>query len=481
MIELKLLLDGIKSKDQKISATLDRVYNIDVSRRFRKLLETFADRFPGQNGVSVLRAPGRVNLIGEHTDYCGLPVLPMALDYDMLVALSPRDDLKINVVNPDFPDRSFEIASRIPRYETGDWGNYVKAGIQGLVDEFGSLERMRGFDACFYGTVPVGAGLSSSSTIVVAAAMALLEASAIEMDPIALADRMARAEWYVGTQGGGMDHAASILSEKGKALKIDFFPLKVKPVSLPAGYTVVIANSLVAAAKTENARMLYNSLPAACRMAAAMLKAKLDLKGRDIERLGDIYYLMGRQGIQEALKKHINWHGYNERELAGFLSLSVEEVNERFCTTKSGEHIPTPAQGFKVLARARHVVTEAARVEDSVKALESGEARWFGKLMRQSHRSCRDNYEISHPALDDLFAIGREAGSTGSRLTGAGFGGCTVHLVADEKLDAFLAEVEKRYHNDAIKSYPEAERRYREKTTSPLMALRPAGGAEVLF
>ena len=481
MVKLEQLLAGIKSQDPEIVAVLDRVYNIDVSRHLVKLLETFADRYPERDRVSVLRAPGRVNLIGEHTDYNGLPVMPMAIDYDMLVAFYPRKDLEIKVVNPEFPDRSFEIAPQIPRYETGDWGNYIKAGVQGILDEYGSVEGLSGFDACFYGTVPVGAGLSSSSTLVVAAAMALLEASNRKMEPIALAERMARAEWYVGTQGGGMDHAASILSEKGKALKIDFFPLRVTPVTLPPGHTVVVANSLVIAAKTRDARMQYNLRPAVCRMAAAMLVRKLGLEEKNIERLGDIYYLLGREEIQQALKGHINWHGYNEKELAETLGLSLDEVGADFCTTKSGEHIPCPPEGFKVLARARHVVTEADRVEDSARALESGEARWFGKLMRQSHRSCRDNYEISHPALDDLFAIAREAGSTGSRLTGAGFGGCTVHLVADEKLEEFLAEVEKRYYQDAIRAYPEAGQRYLEKTSSPLLALRPSGGARVLF
>jgi N-acetylgalactosamine kinase len=481
MVKLEQLLAGARNRDPEIMAALDSVYNIDVGPRLVQLLETFADRFPDRDMVSVLRAPGRVNLIGEHTDYNGLPVMPMAIDYDMMVAVSPRDDLQVRVVNPDFADRNFEITSQIARYETGDWGNYIKAGVQGIVDEFGSVEGLHGFDACFYGSVPVGAGLSSSSTLVVAAAMSTLEVSGREMEPIALAERMASAEWYVGTQGGGMDHAASILSEKGKALKIDFFPLRVTPVTLPEGYTVVVANSLVVSAKTENTRMQYNLRPAVCRMATAMLASKLKLEGENIERLGDIYYLLGRQNMQDALKEHIFWHGYKEKELAAYLGLSMDEINKRFCTTKSGEHIPAPAEGFKVLSRARHVVTEADRVEDSVKALESGEARWFGKLMRQSHRSCRNNYEISHPALDDLFAIGREAGSTGSRLTGAGFGGCTVHLVADAKLEGFLAEVEQRYYNDAIKAYPEAERRFLEKTISPILALRPAGGAKVLF
>ncbi|MEA1996957.1 MAG: hypothetical protein U9N45_04935, partial [Gemmatimonadota bacterium] len=153
----------------------------------------------------------------------------------------------------------------------------------------------------------------------------------------------------------------------------------------------------------------------------------------------------------------------------------------RYCTTADGDHISGPPQGFKLLARSRHVVTEAARVEDSVEDIESNRGRRFGYLINESFTSCRDNYEISHPAINDLVAIAIEAGSVGSRLTGAGFGGCTVNLVPDEKLEEFLDEVETRYFEDALKSYPDAYLRYMEKIAPALLTLKPSGGAQVLF
>ncbi|HUU26980.1 MAG TPA: galactokinase [archaeon] len=475
------LVSGLEKRAPEFLRVITQVYNDDVTGRLVRLLRHFAERFPERRQVSVLRAPGRVNLIGEHTDYNGLPVLPMAIDHDMLVAFSPREDLEVRVTNPEFPDRSFRIEEKIPSFETGDWGNYVKAGVQGIVDEIGGAEGLRGFDACYFGDVPVGAGLSSSSTLVVASAMAVIGSSGLELEPLALAERMAQAEWYVGTQGGGMDHAVCILSEKGKALKIDFFPLRVKPVGIPAGYTIVIANSMVIADKTKNARMKYNRRPAECKAATAMLVKKLGLDKEKILRLGDIYFLLGRERTRAALEETFTQHRYFKTEIAEFLGISLLEVNSGIFTTKAGDLIEEPADGTRIGDRARHIVSEAARVEDSVKAVEAGDGETFGRLMNESHESCRGLYKISHPALDELVAVAREAGSAGSRLTGAGYGGCTVHLVPDSKVEHVLSSLKSRYFGDAINHYPEAAERYRRIPERTLLALRPSGGARVLF
>ncbi|MCE5271420.1 galactokinase [bacterium] len=479
MLEISKLLAGLKSGAPEIKAALDGVYNTDAAPRVIRLIEHFTARFPKHKEVSVLRAPGRVNLIGEHTDYNGLPVLPMAIDNDMLVALAPRHDRRINAVNPDFPDRSFEIEDQIPHYDTGDWGNYIKAGVQGIVDELGGVDGLQGFDACFYGTVPVGGGLSSSSTVVVAAAMAVLRSTGMQLEPQRLAERMARAEWYVGTQGGGMDHAVCILNEKGKALKIDFFPLRVTPVSIPQGFAIVVANSMVKASKTAETRMQYNMRPAMCRVAAAMLSRRLGLE--KMELLGDIYFGIGRERMLAALDETFTRPSYTRAELAACLGLELDELNRLFLTTKGGELLPDPPEGFRIGQRARHVVTETVRVEESSAAVEQGDGLRFGELMTQSHVSCRDDYEISHPALDDLVAIGLESGSAGSRLTGAGFGGCTVHLVPEARLETVLEAFRTRYYGQALNNYPEALKRFRERPDSALLTLRPAGGARVLF
>ena len=482
MQNVEKLLNSLIAKDPEVVRKLGMVYNDDTVERVVKLLSSFMERFPDSKDVTIVRAPGRVNLIGEHTDYNGLPVMPMALDYDMMVALSPRSDKKVRVVNPDYPDRSFMIEKEIPRFETGDWGNYIKAGVQGIVDQQGGdIEKLSGFNASYLGTVPVGSGLSSSSTVVVASALALMTASDLEWEPIAFAEQMAKAEWYVGTQGGGMDHASSILNQKGKALKIDFFPLRVVPATIPEGFSIVVANSMVVAEKTREMRMNYNMRPSVCRMATALMVRKLGLEGEGIERLGDIYFKLGRVETEKALKANLWWRGYTKNDLTEQLGITLEELNDQYCTTKSGEHISGPPEGFKLLARARHVVSEAARVEDALVAANSGDGKKLGELMFKSHTSCRKNYELSVPALNDLVNIGREAGSSGSRLTGAGFGGCTVHLVRDEILEQFIDEVQRRYYDDAIMAYPEAFRRYEEKGKHALLALRPAGGANVLF
>ena len=174
MILVDNLLQALRRRDSRLLEQLSRIYSIDAVPRLLRLLETFVERFPEEPEVIVLRAPGRVNLIGEHTDYNGLPVMPMAIDYDMLAAVAPREDGRVKAVNPDFPDRVFDLERHIPHFETGDWGNYVKAASQGLIDHFDSVEGLCGMNACFYGTVPISAGLSSSSALVVAAALSLL-------------------------------------------------------------------------------------------------------------------------------------------------------------------------------------------------------------------------------------------------------------------------------------------------------------------
>ena len=481
MTDRNQLLARLRARDPKIITTLDAAYNIDVTARLIRLIEHFAGRFPQRNEVSVLKAPGRVNIIGEHQDYNSLPVMPMAMDYDMAAVLAPRDDRKVFAVNPEFPDREFDIAEKILPFETGDWGNYIKAGVQGIVDELGGAERLRGFDVCFLGSVPVGAGLSSSSTLVVASAMAVLEASGVALDPLKLAERMASAEWYVGTQGGGMDHAASILSEKGKALKIDFFPLRVRPVALPEGYSIVVANTMVVSTKTRESKLRFNWLPAACRAATAMLVKKYGLDPREIRYLGDIYRKLGRVETLRALENTFVQDHYSKQEIAVYLGTTVAEIDKTLFTTSAGELIPEPEGGFRVGARARHVISETVRVEESVKVIEAGDGEAFGRRMNGSWISCRDDFEISHPALEDIVEIARAAGSSGSRLTGAGWGGCTVHLVADGKVNAVVDAIMTGYFSNRIKKYPQAAQRYAEYPDDAILVLRPAAGARVLF
>jgi N-acetylgalactosamine kinase len=416
--------------------------------RYLRLVQRFQALFPGAP-VSLARAPGRINLIGEHTDYNGLPVFPFAIHRDLAAAFSPREDARMVLHNldPAYPPREFALEAAIPPYGTGDWGNYLKAAAQGLLDRFraegvpaafdglhaaeGGLrpEGFHGLNAVIHGDIPPAAGLSSSSAMVVLGALMLLAANKRSLPGPELATLLARAEHYVGTQGGGMDQAASLLSRSGMALKIDFFPLRVTPAPLPAGAVFVAADSLVKAAKTAEALDKYNRRPIECRLAVAVLKRRLAERfGREVnlERLGDL-----SSDFRPEAERALHPAPYTLAEIAGVLGCSPQEAARTFCLRRDGSVFPEPTDGFKLYQRYRHVIEEGARVQQALAAMQAGDIEALGGLMNQSHESCRDLYEISCPELDALTRIARQSGADGSRLTGAGFGGCTISLVRE--------------------------------------------------
>ncbi len=442
--------------------------------RYLRLVQRFRELFPGCP-VSLARAPGRINLIGEHTDYNGLPVFPFAIHRDLAAAFGPRQDGRVVAHNldPAYPLREFRLEAPIPPYATGDWGNYLKAAAQGLLERFradGAL-KAGGLNAVIHGDIPPAAGLSSSSALVVLGALMMLAADGRSLPGPELATLLAQAEHYVGTQGGGMDQAASLLSRAGTALKIDFFPLRVVAAPLPQGAAFVVADSLVKAAKTVEALDKYNRRPIECRLAVAVLRRRLagPLRGRPFERLGDLPADLGPEA-QRALHPA----PYSLQEIAGTLDCSPDEAARSYCLRRDGSVFPEPPDGFKLHPRCRHVLEEGARVEKALAALRAGNTAALGRLMDQSHESCRELYEISCPELDELTRIARRAGAEGSRLTGAGFGGCTISLVREERLPAFLSEVTRAYYREYLRRAP-------EDLSSTLFACRAVNGAETLF
>ena len=223
----------------------------------------FAERFPGHPPAFLVRAPGRVNLIGEHTDYNGLPVFPMALQRAVTIAVRPREDSLVRLANVDerFPPREFEIGPAIPAFPLGDWGNYAKAAVQELAIRF---TVRRGFDGLVEGRVPDAAGLASSSALLVACALATLAANELEPDRIVLMNLCARAERYVGTQSGGMDQAICFGALPGNAALIEFDPLRLRQTPIPPDWRFVVANTFVEAKKSGAARTGYNARVREC-------------------------------------------------------------------------------------------------------------------------------------------------------------------------------------------------------------------------
>lgn len=352
-----------------------------------------------------VRAPGRVNLIGEHVDYNDLPVLPMALQFATHIAARARDDARVRLANAAsrFGAREFELAPAIERSAQGDWSNYVKAAAQTLAQECGAA---RGADLFIDGELPAAAGLSSSSALVVAAGLALARANELVIEPLEFAERMARAERYVGTDSGGMDQAICMAGRAGHAVKLDFAPLRAEPLPCPSTWRFVVAHSQVEADKSGAAREHYNERRADCAQA---LEA-----------------LLGAPEFADAPR---SYRGLLER-------FGPERLAWSAARTLAG----------RPLARLRHQLSEFARVVRARQCLIAGDADGFGEILNESHASLRDDYEVSCPALDALVDAARSSGALGARLTGAGFGGCVVVLTRESRLERVLGGLEQRYY-----------------------------------
>ncbi len=358
-----------------------------------RALEGFRSRI-GSQPDRIVRAPGRVNLIGEHVDYAGLPVFPMALAQAVHVAARPREDGHVHAASTDgsYGDREFRLAPEIDPYVDGDWGNYLKAAAVAAAARYGAD---RGGDLYIHSEVPVAAGLSSSSALVNAILLALLDLSGIEADPIELATVAADAEQYVGTRGGGMDQAISMCGREGHAARIEFEPLRVTPVPVPSGWRFLVADTGVQAHKSGNARDAYNERRASVERSIEIVGAEL--------------------GLEEGNRTY-------RRVLADHEAGDVMAVAARLLDGG-------------LLRRFRHVVTEADRTRRAEIAMRDDEPEEFGFLMDGSHASLRDDFEVSGPELDRLVGLAKSAGALGARLTGAGMGGCMVALCAKEDLE----------------------------------------------
>ena len=384
-----------------------------MSGRDTALAAQFAARY-GRPPTVLVRAPGRVNLIGEHTDYNGLPVLPFAIDREVRVAAAPRDDRRVHVANlaARFPPLAYALAPAIPPAAAGGWGNYHRAAAQGLLDALGA-NSLGGGDFLVDGDVPPGAGLSSSSALVVGSMLALLAVHGREIAPVRLAELAARAERYVGTESGGMDQAVCLLAKAGHALRIDFDPLRTRPVPIPPGAALIVCHSLVDAQKSGAARDAYNRRVRECRHACRLFERVLGAAVPSLAHLGEL-----RRRAPER---------------------SGGEWVDRFAALR-----PPPDE--VLLRRVRHVLSEAERVDAAELALAAGDWAALGALMDASHASCRDDYEISCPELEVLVAAARDAGALGARLTGAGFGGCTINLVPAGAATAFIESMERTFY-----------------------------------
>jgi galactokinase len=426
----------------------------------------------GDVRIFAARAPGRVNLIGEHTDYSGLPVLPVAIDRSTIVVTAAIRTAEIELANadPGWSSRRFAIERQIPQYETGDWANYVKAAIQGVIDHFARRGRssapatlvgnLRGASMVVDGRVPPAAGLSSSAALTVSTAMAFMAVNELELDPIETATMVARSEWYVGTRAGGMDQAASILGRRDHALFIEFDPIRVRAVKMPVNAALVVADSREIADKSGMMRAEYNRRVVECALAARILGHALKLDGVTI--LGGVVRALPGWNAAQLVEKLAAAAparlGADLKKAAAIMGVSQSALEAELLGRGSARIALDSNRPLEILKRARHVLSETERVIRAADVLEAGRLDEMGKLMNASHRSLADDFECSTGRLDAMVECARRGGAFGARLTGAGFGGSIVALCDAASAGAVIESIDRGYYAKLAPGAPESWR-----------------------
>ena len=364
----------------------------------KPLEQKFKEVF-GKDAEQQFFAPGRVNLIGEHTDYNGGNVFPCAIDKGTYGLVSKRADRTFRMYSENFVDlgvMEFTL-DELVNDKKHDWANYPKGVIKMFVEEGFKIDS--GFDFLVPGYIPNGAGLSSSASIEMLTGIVLKDLFHLSIDPIAMALLGKKVEnLFIGVNSGIMDQFAIAMGKKDHAILLDCNTLKYDYVP------VVLKDEVIVIANTNKRRGLadskYNERRAECDEALAELQTKLPIKA------------------------------------LGELSIEEFEANK--------DLIKSPIRQ----KRAKHAVYENQRTLKAQKELSAGNLAEFGKLMNQSHISLRDDYEVTGVELDTLAALAWEQpGVVGSRMTGAGFGGCTVSIVKKDKVDDFIKNVGEAYKN----------------------------------
>ncbi len=347
-----------------------------------QVVQAFEGRF-GTGPIYIVRAPGRVNLIGEHTDYNDGFVLPMAIDRAIWIALRARDDSAVHVQSLDFDETTHFALDNLQQADAG-WAEYLKGVAWSLQEEGYAL---KGWEGVIAGDVPRGAGLSSSAALELATARAFAAVGDLPWDAAKMAKLCQRAEnEWVGMRCGIMDQMISAAGQSGHALLIDCRSLETETVPLPPGMVAVVLDTATRRGLVDS---VYNQRRAECEAAATFfgVRALRDVRVEQFQARAD----------------------------------ALDEVTRR---------------------RARHVISENARTLQAVQSMREGDANGVGRLMDASHASLRDDFEVSSDELDQMVVCARrQPMCRGARMTGAGFGGSAVALVDDAGAEVFADAV----------------------------------------
>ena len=341
----------------------------------------------------LVQAPGRVNLIGEHTDYNEGFVFPAAIQFQTQIAIAKRSDRQLMVTSQNYAERVEFDLDRLPRSPRGHWSDYV-VGVSGLLA--GKLGGLPGANLLLHGDVPQGAGLSSSASLEVAVCKAFLELTGKSLEGVAIALLSQQAEnEFVGARCGIMDQFISVHGKRNHALRLDCRTLEYRLLPIPPNVRLVICNTMV---RHSLAAGEYNERRAECEAGAKFFAERVP----GVKTLRDV--------TLEDFEKYAS---------------QMPEVIQKRC---------------------HHILTEDLRVLQAAEALQAGDLKLFGRLMGSSHVSLRDDFEVSCEELDLMVELaGKNTGVIGARMTGGGFGGCTINLVEENQVEAFKDNVASGY------------------------------------
>lgn len=498
----------------RLRKRLESMYGPDgeVIRRRRRVyldvLKLFAKKHDPDRRVILVRAPGRINLMGRHVDHRGGFVNTMAINREVVVAASPRDDDEVTLANvrpKDFPARSFHVGEllgsanwvdwmdylnsttvrQVLEAWRGDWSNYAKAAVLRLQHACPD-DRLRGMDCAVAGDIPMGAGLSSSSAIVVAMAECASALNGLDIKPQEFVDLCGEGEWFVGSRGGSSDHAAIRSGRRGGVCRVGFFPFRIEgTVSLPDSIRLVIANSHVRAAKSEGARDTFNHRVAAYNLAemvfrnnVAILRTLEHLRDVDPDRLGvhpaEIYRAISqlpasltrrgamrllpdhKQRLEELFDTHDDIGPYRLRDVAMFgigecrrsdryaevlQAGDIDEIGRMMATSHDGDRVVSHRGGWASKYAPSYSNAVLDRLMREVAGKDPQRAA-DAQLHRQPGR-----YACSTPEIDYLVDLAcTQQGVIGAQLAGAGLGGCTMILVRDNALPTLLSTLKQNYY-----------------------------------
>lgn len=454
----------------------------DHTARYASLINCFKSKFNAEPEF-LSRSPGRVNLLGEHIDYSYFSTLPMAIEYDMVAAVRSTDKKEIIISNTDssFPTEAINIPDNDELVSIDklkfSWGSYFKCGLivaqKYLIEKQEYGVKLRGLEIMFNGTVPTGGGLSSSAAFCVASTMAVLRANGVlEISKEDLTRITVVSEHYVGVNTGGMDQCASVYGENGKALLVQFKPkLEGRAFAFPEtvanDMSFLITNCLVQANKKETAPTNYNLRAVEVAIAAEYLARAHNLELMQDSNLGtgtlrgfmdSYFYSTWDNDIDIGISRLTKMceivevvfntaklrEGLSLEEISGYFGISQAEFSNRFLSK-----FPVKFDLLRLYQRSKHVYAESLRVLQTLKLMREGEESFltkFGELMDSSQESLTKLFGTSTDELNKICKIARLNGSFGSRITGAGWGGCVVHLTKTENLTKLKEALRKEYY-----------------------------------